>query len=87
MYNLEKYGFQGVVIAGLCWFVIYLLKSHKAERKEFRETIQKQFDMMRETEVKNNEKSERLQEKTNDIARENTNVLSELTTLLKHNKK
>lgn len=35
---LEKYGLPGIVIAGLAWFVLYLMKEHKKERKEWRES-------------------------------------------------
>lgn len=39
---LEKYGFPGLAIGGLCWFIMYLMKQHKEERKEMSEMIGRQ---------------------------------------------
>lgn len=41
---LEKYGLPGIVIAGLAWFVLYLMKEHKKERKEWRESQERLQD-------------------------------------------
>jgi len=40
---LDKYGLPGIVIGGLGWFVLYLMKQHKQERKEWQDA-QKQRD-------------------------------------------
>jgi hypothetical protein len=41
---LEKYGLPGVVIIGMAWFVMYLMKEHKNERKEWQKTNEKLQD-------------------------------------------
>lgn len=41
---VEKYGLPGIVIAGLAWFVLYLMKEHKKERKEWRESQERLQD-------------------------------------------
>jgi len=46
MNELTQYGLPGIVIAGLCWFVLYLIKEHKKERQEWKQTTEKQFDEM-----------------------------------------
>lgn len=40
---LVKYGLAGVGLAALSWFVLFLMKSHKEERKEWKKTIEDQF--------------------------------------------
>jgi hypothetical protein len=67
--TLAQYGLSGIVIAGLAWFVIYLMKQQKEERDE-----------NRKAQEKNNEEHNRSLNK-------NTEVLSELTTLIKTLKK
>lgn len=42
--ELEKYGLPGIVIGGLAWFILYLIKQHKQERTDWKSTIDKQFD-------------------------------------------
>lgn len=44
MSELTQYGLPGIVIAGLCWFVVNIMKQHKDERKEWKQTTEKQFD-------------------------------------------
>lgn len=44
MNPLENYGLAGIVIAGLAWFIMYLMRQHKSERKELTDTIAKQTD-------------------------------------------
>lgn len=39
---LAQYGLAGVVIIGLAWFVMYLMKQHKNEREEWRKVQEKQ---------------------------------------------
>lgn len=66
--TLAQYGLAGVVILGLAWFVMYLMKEHKDEREAWQKT------------------QERQQEEHNKSLNKNTDVLSELTTLLKNRK-
>lgn len=68
MAELEKYGLSGIIILGLAWFVMYLMKEHKSEREDWQKT------------------QERQQEEHNKSLNKNTDVLSELTTLLKNRK-
>lgn len=66
--QLAQYGLAGVVIIGLAWFVLYLMKEHKSERDEWRRVQEKQ------------------NEEANKNINKNTDILSELTTLLKNRK-
>jgi hypothetical protein len=34
----EKYGFPGAAIIGLSWFIMYLMRQHKEERKEWKDS-------------------------------------------------
>lgn len=43
---LEQYGLSGIVIAGLAWFVMYTIKEHRKERKDWKELSERQFDAM-----------------------------------------
>lgn len=49
MSQLEQYGLPGLVIAGLAWFVMYLMKQHREERKEWRDMAEKRDDNYKET--------------------------------------
>lgn len=62
---LAQLGLAGVVIIGLAWFVMYLMKQHKEERQEW------------------TRKQEQQNEDHNRSLNRNTEVLSELTTLIK----
>lgn len=42
--TIVKYGLPGIVIAGLAWFVMYLMKEHRKERKENMERANQQVD-------------------------------------------
>lgn len=66
---LQQYGGYGIAVA-LAGFVMYLLREHKRERKEWLSSIEKFFDKVDEKEDKQNE-----------ITRDITNVLSGLKTL------
>jgi len=41
---LDSYGIPGIVIVALAWFVLKLMKDHRAERKEWRESNEKIMD-------------------------------------------
>lgn len=43
---LDKFGLPGLVISGLVWFVLYLMKEHKKERQEWLRTLEKHSDEM-----------------------------------------
>lgn len=62
---LAQLGLAGVVIIGLAWFVMYLMKQHKEERSEWQKRQEQQND------------------DHNRSLNRNTEVLSELTTLIK----
>jgi hypothetical protein len=49
MIELTQYGLPGIVIAGLSWFVLYLIKEHKKERDEWKQTTERQFDHANES--------------------------------------
>lgn len=78
--ELLKYGGLGLglIIAGIIGKIALqkmseMEKSHKEERKEFRQTIEKQFDEQNKT-----------AEEHNKITRENTGILQGLKTLLEN---
>ena len=73
---LLNYGLAGVGLISLGWFILYLLKSHRTERKEFREM----FERM-------SEKMDNRQDDTNKAMRENTGILQGLKTLLENRNK
>lgn len=66
-----KYGILGLVVIGLGGYVMYRDREHKKERKEW-------MDMMQ----KADEKLHQVSKETNQVLRENTNILSGLKTLL-----
>jgi hypothetical protein len=70
---LVKYGFPGIVIAGMAWFILYLMKEHKKERKEYLQTSEKQFDRLNQ-----------ITDDSNKVTRENTNILQGLKALLEN---
>lgn len=41
---LKEFGLPGVVIGGLAWFVLYLMKQHRQERKEWKGSSEKLQD-------------------------------------------
>lgn len=43
---LDKFGLPGIVIAGLAWFVMYLIKEHRKERIEWQKTLERHSDEM-----------------------------------------
>jgi len=44
MTELTQYGLSGIVIAGLCYFVMYLMKQHKEERSDWQKTNERLQD-------------------------------------------
>lgn len=40
----DKYGFPGIAIGGLAWFIMYLMKEHKKERKEWQQSQERRDD-------------------------------------------
>lgn len=49
MNDLTQYGILGIVVTGLCWYIIHIEKRHKEERQEWKQTIEKQFDEANKT--------------------------------------
>lgn len=43
---LGSFGLPGIVIAGLSWFVMYLIKEHRKERDQWQKTLEKHSDEM-----------------------------------------
>lgn len=44
--SLAQYGLAGIVIIGLAWFVMYLMKQHKEEREEWKRSQDRQNEEM-----------------------------------------
>lgn len=70
---LSQWGVFGVIIAALAAYVIRIEGRHKSERKEWKETIEKQFNRMDE-----------MSDEGHKAARENTSVLQGLKALLEN---
>jgi hypothetical protein len=70
---LAKWGAAGVIISALAIYIVRIEARHKSERKEWRETIGKQFDRMNDQ-----------TDESNKTTRENTNILQGLKTLLEN---
>jgi len=71
--ELLKYGVLGVVVIGMAWFIMYMVKDHRKERKEWREFQEKQMDRI----MKAGDESNR-------VIREHSNLLSGIKTLLEN---
>jgi len=70
-----QYGVLGMVAVGLSWFIMYLIKDHRKERKEWREFQEKQMDRIMEQ-----------GDESNKVIREHSNLLSGIKTLLENRK-
>lgn len=95
--DLDKYGVPGVIamilIAAIIWCAKFikdiiaehkqeredLERTHRSEREEWRRSIDKQFD-------ESNRNNQRQAEEYVKATKEHTNILSELTTILKSKK-
>ncbi len=71
--ELFQYGVLGIAVIGMGWFIMYLIKDHRKERKEWREFQEKQTDRMIE---QGDEHSK--------VIREHSNLLSGIKTLLEN---
>lgn len=72
---LKQWGVAGAIIVALAAYIIRIEGRHARERKEWRETQSKQFDRLNDINDQNNK-----------VLRENTNILSGLKSLLEHRK-
>jgi hypothetical protein len=72
---LKSYGLAGIVIVALAAYVLRIEKRHTKERKEWKESQDRQFDRVNE-----------MTDESNKVLRENTNILSGLKSLLEHRK-
>lgn len=75
MTELAQYGILGLCVIGLAGYILIIDKRHSKERKEWRETEEKNFDRLNE-----------MNDETNKVLRENSNILSGLKTLLENRK-
>lgn len=73
---LKSYGLAGVIIVALAGYVIRIETRHKSERKEWKDTIDKQFNRMDE-----------MSDEGHKAVRENTSILQGLKTLLENRNK
>lgn len=73
---LSQWGILGVVVAALAAYVIRIETRHKSERKEWKDTIDKQFKRMDE-----------MSDEGHKAIRENTSILQGLKTLLENRNK
>jgi hypothetical protein len=73
---IENYGILGIILVALAAYVIRIEKRHGSERKEWRETMEKQFNRMDE-----------MSDEGHKAVRENTSILQGLKTLLENRNK
>lgn len=73
--TLQNFGVLGIIVAALAAYVIRIEGRHSKERKEWKGVQEKQFDRLNE-----------INDETNKVLRENTNILSGLKSLLEHKK-
>jgi ABC-type anion transport system duplicated permease subunit len=71
MNDLQSYGVLGIVVIALAAYVLMIEKRHSSERKEWKDTIEKQFDVVN-----------RAADEANKATREHTSVLSSLKTII-----
>lgn len=81
-----KAGVWGAAITGLAAFIMYIMKQHKAERKEWRETQEAERKQWLETQEKQFDRISDVTDESNKVLRENTNILTGLKTLLENRK-
>lgn len=72
---VKNWGVAGIIVAALAGYIIRIESRHYKERKEWRETQGKQFNRLNE-----------INDETNKVLRENTNILQGLKTLLENRK-
>ena len=71
--ELLQYGPLGIMVIGMAWFILYMVKDHRKERKEWREFQEKQTDRMMEQ-----------GEESNKVIRDHSNLLSGIKSLLEN---
>lgn len=90
-----KYGLAGVIMVGLSWFIMYLLKDIKKEREETRGIIQRErsdhrvqmdkerYDWIR-TLDRMFDKADLREKETNAVIRDVTDILSGLKSIIEN---
>lgn len=81
-----KAGVLGAGLIALAWFIMYLMKQHRAERKEWMEKQEAERKQWLETQEKQFDRMNDVTDESNKVLRENTNILSGLKTLLENRK-
>lgn len=77
--EIAQYGLAGICLVALAWFIMYIIKENKNEREETEKIHRQEREDW-------NRINQRQIEETNKNINRNTDVLSELTTLLKSRK-
>lgn len=71
-----QYGVLGMAVVGMGWFIMYIIKDHRKERKEWRDFQEKQMDRIIEQ-----------GDESNKVIRDHSNLLSGIKTLLESRNK
>lgn len=71
--ELLQYGVLGIVVIGMAYYILKIEARHKRERKELMDINAKQFDRVSD-----------MNDESNKVLRENTNILSGLKALLEN---
>jgi uncharacterized membrane protein (DUF106 family) len=82
-----KYGISGFVIAGLTAFIYKLMEWHRKDRKEWQEEANKMQEENRKMQEKQFDRLSQMNDESNRVMRDNTNILSGLKSLLENNRK
>lgn len=71
--ELAQYGALGVIVIAMAYYILRIEARHKKERKELMDINEKNFDRMSD-----------MNDESNKVLRENTNILSGLKAILEN---
>jgi hypothetical protein len=82
--ELLKYGLSGICIAGLAWYILHSEESHRKERKEWRDQQKLETEQNLKVQKEQFDRINEISDTSNQLTRENTNILTGLKTLLEN---
>lgn len=71
--ELAQYGALGIIVIAMAYYILRIEARHKKERKELMDVNEKHFDRM-----------SNMNDESNKVLRENTNILSGLKAILEN---
>lgn len=79
-----SYGLTGAIILALGMYILKLEDRHKKERKEWSEKQEKENERDRDIHQRQFTRMNEMSDQSNEVMRENTNILSGLKSLLEN---